>query len=250
MVSVFAFALAMGGTMAWSRSKRREERRRSDYVSRFAAWQAAARRHAHEIKTPLTAARLEVDRLVSLTREDAPREEVQRAGDSVFEELDRLARFTREFSSFAAVAQPVLKNGELNQLVAEFRTTFANAWPGVALHFDAASPVVVAVDRDMLRQVLVNLCTNSARAGAASVTFAVARERQFAFVDVTDDGGGIAESILPRIFDPYMTTRKVGEGMGLGLAISRKIMLDHGGDLTLASSSPAGTTFRLTIVRA
>jgi len=250
LVSVFALALAIGGTTAWSRSKRAEEQRRSDYVARFAAWQASARRHAHEIKTPLTAARLEVDRLVSLTRENGSREEVQRATESVFEELDRLARFTREFSSFAAVAQPVLKHEELNQLIAEFCATFANAWPDLTLRCDAGAPIVVAADRDMLRQVLVNLCTNSSRAGATKVGITVVRDRPFAFVDVTDNGGGIPDSIRARIFDPYMTTRKVGEGMGLGLAISRKIMLDHGGDLTLADTSPEGTTFRLTVVRA
>jgi signal transduction histidine kinase len=250
LVSVFALALAVGGATAWSRSKRAEERRRSEYVARFEAWQAAARRHAHEIKTPLTAARLEVDRLVSLTREEGSRVDVQRAGESVFEELDRLARFTREFSSFAAVAQPVLRHEELHQLIAEFCATFANAWPDLTLRCGDAAPVVVAGDRDMLRQVLVNLCTNSARAGARQVALTVARDRQFALVDVTDDGAGIPDSIRPRIFDPYMTTSKVGEGMGLGLAISRKIMLDHGGDLTLVDSSPSGTTFRLAVVRA
>jgi signal transduction histidine kinase len=97
----------------------------------------------------------------------------------------------------------------------------------------------------------VNLCTNSSRAvnGSGSVTFSVDRDRHSVFLDVSDDGSGIPESIRPRVFDPYITTRKVGEGMGLGLAISRKIMLDHGGDLMLLSSSPAGTTFRLTLPR-
>ena len=51
------------------------------------------------------------------------------------------------------------------------------------------------------------------------------------------------------MFDPYVTTRKIGEGMGLGLAISRKIMFDHGGDLLLVSSSLQGTTFRLVLPR-
>ena len=249
LVTVFALSLAIGGTIAWNRSRRAEEKRRREYVTRFATWQESARRHAHEIKTPLTAARLEVDRLVSLTHENAPMDDVQRAAESVFEELDRLARFTREFSSFAAVAAPVLRSEELNQLLAEFCTTFANAWPGLVLRFTPTSPIVTSADRDMLRQVLANLCTNSAKAGAQRVAFEIGRDRAHAFIDVTDDGGGIAQSIRRRIFDPYITTRKIGEGMGLGLAISRKIMLDHGGDLTLADSSPSGTTLRLALAR-
>ena len=107
------------------------------------------------------------------------------------------------------------------------------------------------IDRDLLRQVLVNLCTNSAHAtsGTGTVDFTVTRAGDRVFVDVSDSGTGIAPSIQSRIFEPYVTTRRIGDGMGLGLAISRKILLDHGGDLTLLSSSPAGTTFRLTLVR-
>ena len=125
------------------------------------------------------------------------------------------------------------------------RAAFASAWPTLALRFTRGANVVVMADRDQLRQVLANLCTNSANAGAASVSFAVNGPA----VDVTDDGSGIPESIRPRIFDPYITTRRVGEGMGLGLAISRKILLDHGGDLALVETTERGTTFRLTLVR-
>lgn len=251
MVTVFVVSLVAGGFIAWRRSRKAEEARRREYVGRFAAWQEAARRHAHEIKTPLTAASLEIDRLVSLTREGAPADQVQRATESVFEELNRLARFTREFSSFASVAQPVTKPEELHELLNEFCTTFANAWPNLSLRLIQSSAVSAEVDRDMLRQVLVNLCSNSARAvnGKGVVEFAIDHDRTHAFIDVTDDGSGIPDSIRARVFDPYITTRKIGEGMGLGLAISRKIMLDHHGDLTLVASSPAGTTFRLTVPR-
>ena len=68
-------------------------------------------------------------------------------------------------------------------------------------------------------------------------------------LDVADNGPGIPPEIRPRVFEPYVTTRRVGEGMGLGLAISKKILLDHGGDLEVLASSPAGTTFRLTVPR-
>jgi C4-dicarboxylate-specific signal transduction histidine kinase len=64
-------------------------------------------------------------------------------------------------------------------------------------------------------------------------------------LEVADDGPGIPAAVLPRLFEPYATTRRVGEGMGLGLAISRKILLDHGGDLELARTSAAGSVFRL-----
>jgi two-component system, NtrC family, sensor kinase len=129
---------------------------------------------------------------------------------------------------------------------------FANAWPNLTLCVIAPDGVRISADRDLLRQVLVNLVTNSAHAtsGHGTVTLTVSRAGERVFIDVSDTGGGIAPSIQLRVFEPYVTTRKIGDGMGLGLAISRKILLDHGGDLTLLASSPAGSTFRLTLVRA
>jgi C4-dicarboxylate-specific signal transduction histidine kinase len=79
------------------------------------------------------------------------------------------------------------------------------------------------------------------------MTFTIDRDGARVHLDATDTGGGIPASIRPRIFDPYITTRRIGEGMGLGLAISRKILLDHGGELALAATSASGTTFRITL---
>jgi signal transduction histidine kinase len=247
-------ALLFTATFLWTvRQRRNEERRRAEQLARLAAWQEASRRHAHEIKTPLTAARMEIDRLASLTAASAPPEEVQRAVDSVYEELGRIAQFTKEFSSFAMIGQPVLRAEALDRLLAEFRDMFAGAWPNLTLRVEAPpSPVMVSADRDLLRQVLVNLCTNSAHAtdGRGTVTFTIGRAGDRVFLDVADSGGGVPPSIQARIFEPYVTTRKIGHGMGLGLAISRKILLDHGGDLVLLSTSPAGSTFRIALRRA
>jgi signal transduction histidine kinase len=245
ITAIFITLLVTAAFITWRRSRAAEIARRKDYVDRFAAWQSAARRHAHEIKMPLTAARLEVDRLMSLTKESS--EELTRAAESVFEELDRLARFTREFSSFAAVAQPVPQREELNALVDEFCTTFRNAWPNLELEIRRTADTFVAADRDLVRQVLANLCANSARATGEGgrIAFTIERDSTHGIVTVADNGSGISDSIRARVFDPYVTTRNIGEGMGLGLAISRKIMLDHGGDLQLAETSAEGTTFRL-----
>jgi signal transduction histidine kinase len=231
-------------TLLWTmRQRRNEERRRAEQIARLTAWQEASRRHAHEIKTPLTAARMEVDRLASL---GAPADVV----DSIYEELARIAQFTKEFSSFAMVGQPVLRAEDLGKLVAEFCSMFASAWPNLELRC-APAEATVSADRDLLRQVLVNLCTNSAHAteGKGTVTFTIARAGDRVFLDVADAGGGVPPSVAARIFEPYVTTRKIGHGMGLGLAISRKILLDHGGDLALLETSPEGSTFRLTLLR-
>jgi len=251
------FAVALfAATFVWTvRQRRGEERRRLECLGRLTGWQEASRRHAHEIKTPLTAARMEVDRLISLTGSGAPADEVRLAVESVYEEFDRLTRFTKEFSSFAAIGQPVLREENAAELLDDFCTMFANAWPDLTLRVTGTRRATVDTDRDLLRQVLVNLVTNSAHATSGrgtkgTVTFDVSDSGDRVFIDVGDTGSGIPASIQSRIFEPYVTTRKIGSGMGLGLAISRKILLDQGGDLTLLSSSPSGTTFRIALVRA
>jgi two-component system nitrogen regulation sensor histidine kinase NtrY len=218
------------------------DRRRLAALQNLSMWQETARRHAHEMKTPLTAARLELTRLREMVNGES-----RQAVESLGEELDRLGRFTREFTSFARLPKPRLEVHDLGAVVSEFASAFDLAWPSLALRVSAPEPLLAAVDRELLRQTLVNLCDNSAHAEARTVTFQVGRNGTGICVEVADDGPGIAPEIRGRVFEPYVTTRKVGEGMGLGLAISKKILLDHGGDLELVETSETGTTFRITL---
>jgi len=242
------------------------DRRRLASLENLSAWQDAARRHAHEMRTPLTAAKLELIRMRSLLEvgddpEDrlAANAELERLQESVTQEIDRLGLFTQGFTSFARVPQPTLKRQDLGRLVGELTDLFAAAWPELTLRFTAPEKPVhvcdVLIDSEMLRQVLVNLCDNSALAlrergrGAGTVAFSITALDEGVALDVEDDGPGVLPEIRGRIFEPYTTSRKIGEGMGLGLAISRKILLDHGGDLELLRTSEAGTVFRLLFPR-
>ncbi|HEV2845881.1 MAG TPA: HAMP domain-containing sensor histidine kinase [Thermoanaerobaculia bacterium] len=231
------------------------DRKRLAYLKNLSVWQETARRHAHEMRTPLTAARLELSRLQRLLPEGGS-EEARQVASSVGEELERLGKFTQQFTSFARLPQPRPAVHDLGAVVAEFTETFAAAWPNLTLRFERPDPPLpVALDRDMLRQVLVNLCDNSSLALRAlgdsqgTVSLRAAEAGRSVVLDVTDDGPGIPEEIRGRVFEPYVTTRQVGEGMGLGLAICKKILLDHEGDLEVLASSGAGTTFRLTFPR-
>lgn len=228
------------------------DRRRLQYLDHLASWQEAARRHAHEINTPLTAARLEVDRLISTVsaRDAALAQNATAAQASIHEELNRLREFTREFTSFARVGEPRLADHNLWAVLEEFSATFGTAWTLKLVLDKQTCDCSVRIDKEMYRQVLVNLCNNAALASAKRVTFRVSEERARIHVDVSDDGRGIDPSVRSRLFEPYTTTRPIGEGMGLGLAISKKIMLDHGGDLELLDSSAHGAVFRVTLPRA
>ena len=218
------------------------DRRRLAALQNLSLWQETSRRHAHEMKTPLTAARLELTRLRGMVDGEG-----KQAVESLGEELDRLGRFTRELTSFARLPRPRLEVHDLGAVVSEFAAAFDLAWPSLALRVSAPGRLLAAVDRELLRQTLVNLCDNSAHARARTVTFRLSENGSGIFLDVADDGPGFPEEVRGRVFEPYVTTRKVGEGMGLGLAISKKILLDHGGDLELVETSEAGTVFRITL---
>ena len=229
---VVAVTLAAASSIHFVRRNREQQRiaERMRTLDNLAAWQEAARRHAHEIRGPLTAAQLELD---ALAREH-PGATARR--ESIQEELNRLREFTRSFTSFAAVPQPVLAAGDVGAFAEEFCAVFGSEWPVRCVSRSAQA----MFDRALLRQVLVNLCTNAARANAATITITV-REHG---LEVENDGAGIAPAVRSRLFEPYTTT---GQGMGLGLAISKKVLLDHGGDLQLVRTSETGTLFRLTL---
>jgi signal transduction histidine kinase len=243
LVLVFALVSAAAAFVILLRQRRAELYERRTFAERIAALQETARRQAHEIKGPLTAARLELERSGDLVRASATSSEIAAAHQSVAEELERLAKFTRGFASLGGLGKPVLRNESLRAMLDEFCTTFAGAWPGMTLAVEGRDRSA-AVDRDMLRQVLVNLCSNSAAAGAKSMTFTIDSGSSIE-VRARDDGRGVPSALSERIFDPYVTTRPADEGLGLGLAISRKIMLDHGGDLKLLRTAGAGATFAM-----
>ncbi len=253
------------------------DRRRLEGLRNLSTWQEAARRHAHEMRTPLTGARLELARLEDLAvvlERTAPEDQaaaLRQAAKSALQELERLRRFTQAFTSFARLPKAQLVPLDLHALSNEFVAMFADAWPGVRLVPAAAIPPVrVRADRDLIRQVLVNLCDNAAQAmgesgGVIRLLFVDqestnrvvgASERMVAgrnlpantvALDVVDDGPGIDPALADRLFEPYTTTRSIGEGMGLGLAISRKLMLDQDGDLEVLPANTVGATFRLTL---
>ena len=217
------------------------ERQRSASLQNLKSWQEMAQRHAHELKTPLAALKLELERL-------AEHRDVDRtaAAASMAEEVDRINQFVAAFTGFARLGKPRMGACELGPFIQRFATTFATAWDDLEIRVELASrPAIAAIDIHLIKQVLVNLCSNSARAGASKVQLQISTNHRDLGINVIDDGPGLPDLIRTRIFQPYLTTSQRGEGMGLGLAISRKIMLDHGGDLVLLFSGPSGTGFRL-----
>ncbi|QHE74829.1 sensor histidine kinase [Hydrogenophaga sp. PBL-H3] len=98
-----------------------------------------------------------------------------------------------------------------------------------------------------LNQVFLNLIMNAAQAidGAGVITVSTAMAGRHIRITVEDSGKGIPDDVLPRIFDPYFTTKPAATGTGLGLSIARDIVTEHGGTLTVKTQVDIGTTFQI-----
>jgi signal transduction histidine kinase len=200
---------------------------------------------AHEIRNPLMIIKTS---LRTLRREDAGAGQAQTAAKDIDEEITRLNRIVTEVLDFARPIKFDLAPADLNAL-AKDAVRAAGAAEGTAqirLELDPAIPAVTT-DAERLRQALVNILGNAFQAVAgrqADVRLRTFRvdPRRLAIV-VSDNGSGIAPEDMPRLFDPYFTTRRTGTG--IGLAISRNIIEGLGGRITVSSARDRGTEVRI-----
>lgn len=216
---------------------------------------------AHEIRNPLMIIKTS---LRSLRRDDATAAQVQTAAKDIDEETTRLNRIVTEVLDFARPIRFDLESTDPNALVEDaVRAAAAGAGPRAPVRVDL-DPSLTAATTDVgrLRQALVNIIDNAlhavdgvsaagpdaavpgAEAGDPPVRVQISRldARRFVIV-VSDRGAGIAPEDLPRVFDPFFTTRRTGTG--IGLAISRNIIEGLGGRITVSNARDRGTDVRI-----
>ncbi len=202
---------------------------------------------AHEIRNPLMIIKTS---LRGLRRDDARPEQVLAAAEDIDEEISRLNRIVAQVLDFARPIKFEVAPADLNALTRDaVRAAEAAAGAnGVRLALDPDLPHA-STDAERLRQALVNIIGNAIQAveggeGAQGVRVRTARvDSRHVAITVSDSGAGIATADLPRVFDPYFTTRRTGTG--IGLAISRNIIEGLGGRITVASQPARGTDVRI-----
>jgi len=225
----------------------REYRDRVVRAERIAAWRDIARRIAHEVKNPLFPIQTSIETVRKAYRKEHPdfEEIFDEATVMILEEVERLKRIVTEFSRFARLPQPEAEPLEVPDLVSNVTTMYTGGQVEVETRFDKGLPVIKA-DREQLTQVLHNLIQNAIDAcdqdGGGKVMVTARPAEGGADVVVTDNGSGIDDETLAKIFEPYYTTKE-GRGTGLGLAIVHRIVTDHGGRLHVDSVPSEGPTF-------
>lgn len=216
-------------------------------TERIAAWQEIARHLAHEIKNPLTPIRTSIANL-RLSMEKAPQkfpEIFLESSESIQEEVEKLRHLADEFSRFARLPAPQKRTGKINEIIEKSILLY----PETRIEFQAGSIPEFSFDPEQLSEVIHNLLQNAVDAlgkdGIIKISTSAHehQERVWVFLDVEDNGQGMAEEVRKQIFTPYFTTKT--KGTGLGLAIVHRIISEHGGNIFVESTPGKGTKFEI-----
>ena len=219
-------------------------------AERVLAWGEMARQVAHEVKNPLTPIKLSIQhvrRAWEDGREDFE-EILLRNADAMLREIDRLATIAQSFSRFGAPADAGVPLGPVpvDSVVGDVMALYGSSVAAVQFTHDVEAGLSPVVSRTPeLKEVLVNLLENARLASGQGdrVAVRVRRDGDAVVLEVVDEGSGIPEDVLPRIFEPQFSTRSTGAG--LGLAIVRRLVSSWGADIEVESQQGEGTTVRV-----
>ncbi len=215
-------------------------------LEKMAAWREIARVLAHEIKNPLTPIQLTVQQIKDKYpgRNASYQKLLDECTDIIYDEIESLRTLVREFSDFAKMPKLNIVPGDINELVEDVTKLYPNV--NCSLH---SSSLETSFDYEKMRRVLINLLDNGLDSirekGRGQISLQTSVEDSMAMIIYSDTGNGIAEDLQKKVFEPYFSTKK--SGMGLGLAIVKRIIIEHGGTISLQSSPGDGTTFIIKI---
>ncbi|MGJ8583238.1 MAG: ATP-binding protein [Marinosulfonomonas sp.] len=221
-------------------------------AQRMAAWGDVARRIAHEIKNPLTPIQLSAERVkrkfAPLVGDAAP--DLEQYADVIIRQTNDLRRIVDEFSKFARMPEPERRDRDLVKLLNDAIVLQQSGQPDISIVADVPEREIHAdLDATMIGQALTNLIKNAGEAIesytekhsgsdiSGEIRIHLSTEDDKALITISDNGIGLPED-RARLFEPYVTTRE--KGTGLGLPIVKKIIEEHGGSLTLTDAVPFG----------
>ena len=224
-------------------------------AQRDAAWGEVARRLAHEIKNPLTPIQLSAERLRHKYLKTMPDQDAQvldRATHTIVQQVEALKEMVNDFSDYASPPKIKRTPVEFDSLVAEVVDLYRSAGtkPDLSVALGAHEAAIEA-DPVRIRQVIHNLIKNAQEAlhdvaeARIDVSTSVTEEVDCSFVEfrVVDNGPGFDNEMLTHIFEPYVTTKT--HGTGIGLAIVKKIVEEHGGIVSAENMMHRGASVTL-----
>lgn len=220
------------------------------HAQKEAAWGEVAKRLAHEIRNPLTPIQLSAERLAwklggKLDEQDA--QILTRSTDTIVKQVAALKEMVEAFRNYARSPSLKLENQDLNALIGDVLALY-EAGPCRFAAELAGEPLMVAADTTAMRQVLHNIFKNAAEAAEEAdvpevrVKSEVGRDGRIVLT-VCDNGKGFGREMLHNAFEPYVTDKPAGTG--LGLPVVKKIIEEHGGRISLSNQDAGGACVRI-----
>jgi two-component system, NtrC family, nitrogen regulation sensor histidine kinase NtrY len=224
----------------------RQSRERLVFLTQMSSWQSLARKTAHELKNSLTPIRLTVEEMLARQPSGGDRAFMDTAVQIVVGEIEVLERRVRAFSDFASEPAVNPEALDINTLVSDRVSLLQPAHPDTVyrLTLDVRAPRAYAA-ADLVKGILTNLLENAADAAGpgGSVLIITRSQTQQIAIEVHDSGPGVSETAHASLFEPAITFKK--HGMGLGLSIAKKNALLSGGDIMLVDGELGGAGFRV-----
>jgi signal transduction histidine kinase len=224
-------------------------------TERVLAWGEMARQVAHEVKNPLTPIKLSIQHIRRAWDDGSPEfgKILERNADAMLAEIDRLATIAKTFSRFGAPQEPgssPLEPVDAGRVVEEVMRLYGATEGGVAFEVEVQKGLPRVQARvSELKEALINLLENARAAmregGRVAVRVIPGQLHGSVEIRVVDQGSGIPEDLMPKVFEPHFSTRTTGTG--LGLAIVRRLVESWGGVVSLESTAGEGTTVTLII---
>ena len=225
----------------------RQNRDRLVHLTQIASWQTLARKTAHEVKNSLTPIRLTVEEMQARLKPD-DRTFLDQAVQIVVSEIDALERRVRAFSDFSSEPPVAPALIDANALVAERVSLLRPVHAGTTFDVKCDQPAPrLFADADLVKGIVTNLLQNAAEAAGhgGMVRVITKAETGRTLVEVHDSGPGLSPEASRTLFEPTITFK--ANGMGLGLSIAKRDALASGGDLTLISGQLSGAAFRVSL---
>lgn len=222
-------------------ARRNAEERKRERERRLASLGEMSAILAHEIRNPLASLKGNAQLLAAQLPAGAkPRAKAER----VVDEAVRLEQLTNDLLKFVRTGELVRAATDPGALVREAAESAAGKEEGVLEVDTAAAPAVWSLDPGRMREVIVNLVDN-ARAAGPPVRVTVRADKRRLVIEVADRGPGVPEEDRERIFEPFFTGKT--QGTGLGLAVVRRVIEQHGGTITVHAHAGGGALFRAEI---
>jgi nitrogen fixation/metabolism regulation signal transduction histidine kinase len=218
---------------------------------RESAWREMAKQVAHEIKNPLTPMKLSIQHMQRLINDGSENleDKIKRISKTLIEQIETLSTIATEFSNFAKMPKANLGTISISEVAENSIRLFKAEETEIIFNNAVDGRATIFADKDQLLRVFNNLIKNAIQSipegRKGKVEVSLSRQNGEMLISVKDNGSGISDEVVDKIFVPNFTTKSTG--MGLGLAMVKNILEGINGKIWFVTSKDTGTTFYVSI---